>query len=335
MIDKPFTRIARSDLESLMTALEVSFLKLTECLISPGWRLTINPYDAPAIHYNLAGSGRMLIGTHSPIPLSPHMLIIAPRALPVVIEGPSSLAFQSECKTVNGKLEDGASGKIQKFIVGEGEPKALLICGYFRARYGTSIDLFESLSAPIVESFSESHQLDQKLKSALKELTAQEIGMAAMTTSLFKQVLIALLRRSLSSTDVWVERFSMLADPQIARAFALMTAQPCAPHSIQSLSQAVALSRSAFMSRFTAAIGQSPIAVLRRLRMRHAASLLTADVLSIDQIARHTGYDSRTAFSRAFRKIYGVDPSEYRGTVHGSLEDDPKNVATDGFRSEA
>ena len=64
--------------------------------------------------------------------------------------------------------------------------------------------------------------------------------MGAMARGLLKLVLVALLRRSLAFLNVWVERFSMLGDPQIARAFAEMAARPVAPHTVQSLSQLAA-----------------------------------------------------------------------------------------------
>jgi AraC family transcriptional activator of mtrCDE len=200
-------------------------------------------------------------------------------------------------------------------VAGEGEPQLVLICGYFRAIYGNSIDLFGSLATPIVEQFDAADQMDQKLKSAVAELVAQEVGMGAMTAALLKLVLVPLLRRSLSSLDIWVERLPMLGDPRIARAFADMAARPLASHTVHSLSHAVGLSRSAFMARFAAAFGQSPMAVLRQLRMRHAAGLLIANTLSIDQVAHRVGYKSRSSFSRVFRRIYGSDPTEYRAAA--------------------
>ena len=57
---------------------------------------------------------------------------------------------------------------------------------------------------------------------------------------------------------------------------------------VQSLSHAVGLSRAAFVARFSAHFGESPMSLLRRERMRHAADLITANALSIDQVAlRH------------------------------------------------
>src|SRR5690606_24879621 len=120
--------------------------------------------------------------------------------------------------------------------------------------------------APIVEQFDESDQVDQRLRLALAELVAQEVGSAAMSSALLKQVIVALLRRSLRSMDLWVERFALLGDPQIARAFAGMVANPGAPHSVESLARTAFLSRSAFMARFTKTVGRSPMTVLRDLR---------------------------------------------------------------------
>ena len=49
--------------------------------------------------------------------------------------------------------------------------------------------------------------------------------------------------------------------------------------------------------------------------MRHAAGLLAANALSIEQVALHAGYQSRSSFTRTFRKHYGTDPSNYRSEV--------------------
>jgi AraC-like DNA-binding protein len=127
-------------------------------------------------------------------------------------------------------------------------------------------------------------QLDQVMAYAMAELAAQDVGGGPMSAALLKLVLLA-LRRFLVSTNAWVERFSILSDPPIARAFAEMASRPSVPHTVQSLSHAVGLSRSAFMARFSAAFGESPMSLLRRLRMRHAADLLAANALSIDQVA--------------------------------------------------
>lgn len=310
MPEDPTRRIAAHDLDRLITTLEVDFVRLAECLVSPGWRLTLGPADTPSIHYSLTGTGRMISGNLPPVPLSPHTLAIIPphTALGIEVEDESG----SSLKTVESRQFLWESGQVQRIAAGNGNPHVITICGYFRASYGASIDLFARLPVPIVEKFDAADQLDQKLKSALAELIAQEIGSGAMVMALMKQVLVTILRRSLNSTRLWAERFAVLNDPQIARALSAMVARPDAAHSIDSLAQASALSRSAFMARFTKAIGASPMAVLREMRMRQAKILLAVDNLTIDQIAKAVGYANRTSFIRAFQKAHGIDPSEYR-----------------------
>jgi len=163
------------------------------------------------------------------------------------------------------------------------------------------------------------------------ELVAQEVGTGAMTAALMKQVLVTLLRRSLTTKNLWVERFSMLGDPRIARAFAEMVTHPELPHSVESLAQTAGLSRSVFMARFTRLFGKPPKATLRDLRMRHATVLLTNRGLSVDQIVHGVGYTSRSSFSRAFRKIQGCDPSEYRDMRNGATPSE--DVGTGGETS--
>jgi AraC family transcriptional activator of mtrCDE len=310
----PTAQIAASDLDRLLTTLEVDFVRLAECLVCPGWRLSLGPADTPGIHYNLAGVGRIVTDEWPPIPLSPHTLAVLPPRTVFRIEVDDGTG--STLRTVESRqFPPFEPGKVRRVLAGSADPHVILICGYFSASYGTSIDLFARPPVPIVEKFDAVDQLDQKLKSALAELVAQEVGFGAMTMALMKQVLLTLLRRSLSSTTLWVERFAMLNDPQIARALSDMVAHPDAPHTVATLSRTSALSRSAFMLRFTKALGASPMTVLRQMRMRQAKVLLAVDGLSIDQIARAVGYANRTSFFRAFRNAHGIDPSDYRATA--------------------
>jgi AraC family transcriptional activator of mtrCDE len=204
---------------------------------------------------------------------------------------------------------------LRRYVAGDGEPEVVLICGFFHASYGSSLDLFGNLSSPIVERFDARDQLDHKLKMALAELVSQEVGFGAMSAALLKQVIVVLLRRSISSMQSWVERFSILRDPQIARAFSEMAAQPGRRHSLRSLAQCAALSRSTFVQRFTDVVGRPPMTVLRDLRMRQAAHQLATETFTLDEIANHAGYDSRSSFVRAFRKARGTDPTEYRQRI--------------------
>ncbi|MHC4042946.1 AraC family transcriptional regulator [Bradyrhizobium sp. 23AC] len=307
-----------------MTTLDITFVRLSQCLLAAGAHLAIACVDACTIHYCLRGIGFILMEGETPIRLTPHTLVIVPpgRAMRIVAtERPTAL--QNVDKSSVSLFVPGSS---YRHTVGAGQPTLVLACGTFRATYGPALDLFASLATPIVETFDVHDQLDQVIACAVAKLAGQDVGMGPMSAALLKVVLLALLRRCLVSTKAWVERFAILRDPPIARAFAEMASRPSLPHTVQSLSHAVGLSRSAFMARFSAAFGEAPMSLLRRLRMRQAADLLSANALSIDQVALNVGYQSRSSFTRSFRRYYGSDPSEYRSKAQSERSSRPAPV---------
>ena len=319
MAGEPFRRISRQDLDKLMTTLDVTFVRLSECALAAAAYLAVARTNASTIHCCLRGAGVILLDDETPIRLTPHTLVIVPpgRAMTVAATEHAT-APRNAGKYNNGGFTPGAS---QRHTVGDGEPALVLACGSFRANYGPALDLFGSLATPIVETFDVHDQLDQVMAYAMGALAAQDVGGGPMSAALLKLVLLALLRRCLVSTNAWVERFSILRDPPIARAFAEMASRPSESHTVQSLSHAVGLSRSAFMARFSAAFGESPMSLLRRVRMRHAADLLAANALSVDQVALSAGYQSRSSFTRTFRRYSGSDPSEYRARAQRDSSD--------------
>src|SRR6201991_1552832 len=139
--DRPNLALPRSDLDVLMTTLDVDVIGLIECLVSPGWRLSFGGVDAPAIHYNLTGTGGMVVGGFAAFPLVPHTLVITPAKQPIHIE----VDDRTPATTVNvveAQWDPRFGERVQRFVAGDVDPVVMLICGYFRATYGSSIDLF-------------------------------------------------------------------------------------------------------------------------------------------------------------------------------------------------
>jgi AraC-like DNA-binding protein len=273
--------------------------------------LSISGEHAPGIHYNLMGTGKLFVGDKDPIELVPHTLIIVPSNSPFRIEVPDE-ENRTALHLVKRKLRTSVPNNVLRFEAGEGEPALILFCGYFYASYGLSTDIFDDLTTPIVEQFGVEDKIDQVLAAALKELASQEIGAGAMSAALLKQVIVILLRRSLSSLQLWVERFSILGNPAISRAFSAMVANPAAAHTVSSLAKVAHLGRSAFMAQFTTLFGRPPISVLRDLRMRQAEQQIKVGTLSLKEIAAESGYRSLSSFLRAYRKVYGKDPAGIR-----------------------
>ena len=67
-----------------------------------------------------------------------------------------------------------------------------------------------------------------------------------------------------------------------------------------------------FRKIFTRQFGQSPMSYIRHQRIEHAKTLLRSDYYeSITDVAHYSGFRSLYHFSKTFRQLVGMSPSEY------------------------
>jgi AraC family transcriptional regulator, activator of mtrCDE len=310
-LHSPRPKLSPADLNNLLGALEIDVVALTEIFVPRGYRAEMGMIDAPAIHYNLRGAGRISINRGPRIKLTPHLLIIVPPKTPFAVEVEGA---ERPLRLMNRDCWTHDEG-VLRVKIPNGKAELVQICGFFNASFGQSVGLFRDLREPVIEQFESTDKIDVKLQEAMEELTSQEVGAGAMTASLLRQVIVALVRRSMKSSQSWTDRFSILADKHITRAFADMAARPGRAHTVRTLAHSAGLSRSAFMARFSGIFGRSPMNVLRDLRMRQAALDLTTTSTPVEIVAHNAGYESRSSFVRAFRKAYDRDPTNYRETA--------------------
>jgi len=72
------------------------------------------------------------------------------------------------------------------------------------------------------------------------------------------------------------------------------------------------LSKSQLNLIFKEKTGFSPVDYFIRIRIQEAAKLLNLTNLNINEIAARVGYDDPYYFSRIFKKVMGIPPSQYR-----------------------
>ena len=63
---------------------------------------------------------------------------------------------------------------------------------------------------------------------------------------------------------------------------------------------------------FAAVTGQSIARYVRRARLERAGRKLRMGAVDISEVALAAGYDTHTAFAKAFKKEWGLSPSEFR-----------------------
>ena len=86
---------------------------------------------------------------------------------------------------------------------------------------------------------------------------------------------------------------------------------------LQSISRLVHLSKNYFANLFRKEVGESFLEYLTRIRIEKAKILLTGELKAGD-VGTWVGIQDPKYFSKVFKKITGVSPSEYRGLVRKS-----------------
>ena len=76
------------------------------------------------------------------------------------------------------------------------------------------------------------------------------------------------------------------------------------------LCRAIGMSRPQLFRKLKALTGQSPSAYLRQLRLREAQRLLQAGPHNVSEVAARVGFQDPSYFTKAYRKAFGVAPSE-------------------------
>jgi AraC-like DNA-binding protein len=83
-------------------------------------------------------------------------------------------------------------------------------------------------------------------------------------------------------------------------------------HSMVSLSQHFGTNTNKLMTLFKKMFGKSIFEYLGELRMEHARELLLDEAMLVTEVARTVGYKNPNHFSAAFKKHYGISPSDVK-----------------------
>ena len=106
--------------------------------------------------------------------------------------------------------------------------------------------------------------------------------------------------------------FAALRDPAIGRALILIHDRYAEDWTADLLAREAGMSRSVFASRFTELLAEPPMRYCARWRMQVAANMLRDEQQNIANVAYHVGFNSEAAFSRAFKREYGLSPAAWR-----------------------
>ena len=188
-----------------------------------------------------------------------------------------------------------------------------IVGGHF-ALSGSHADILLNSLPPIVHIRKESDKAAMRwsLERMREELRNPQPGGSLIAQQLAYVMLIQALRLHLAdAASGGVGWLFALADKQMSAAITCMHDDPGHPWTLQKLAGRVGMSRSIFALKFKQTVGATPMEYLTRWRMLLAGDRLKNSDDSISAIALSLGYESESAFGKAFRRVMGASPRQY------------------------
>jgi len=246
-------------------------------------------------------------GVPDPVLLTAGDCFLLPRGLPFCLATDLSLKPVDFRTFLEARMADAAASHIER----EGNGPHLV--------GGSHADILLKSLPPIVHIRKESDKAAMRwsLERMKEELRYPQPGGALIAQQLAYMMLVQALRLHVADgAQGGVGWLFALADKQMSAAITCMHDDPGYPWTLQRLAERVGMSRSIFALRFKETVGTTPMEYLTRWRMLLAGDRLKNSDDSLTEIATSLGYESESAFGKAFRRIMGCSPRQHsRGST--------------------
>ena len=138
-----------------------------------------------------------------------------------------------------------------------------------------------------------------ELKSRIKNLISQR---KRLQDHFKKQGLIGIDQQKITSVD---KKFLQKSIDIINKHISDLS------FSVEMLAEELAISRSGLQKKIQSLIGETPGDLIRRIRLNKAAELIKNKFGNLSEIALEVGYNNPAHFSEAFKRQFGVPPSQF------------------------
>ena len=310
---EPLTRFQEDVLADILQSLRLQSALYCRAHLGAPWGFRVSRREVASFHIVTGGTCWLTVeGTDKPV-------LLAEGDLVILLHGHAH-TMSDHPETPVTRLEDLVPRQPVEtdgiFYSGGPGTATSLVCGSLQLEDDPTNPLF-SILPPVLHTQTQLGQSPSWLGAIVQlvkaEASANELAAETVIRRLSEILFIQAVRRYLSTVDGgqtgW---FNALKDPQIGQALALVQHQPVDPWTVESLASRVGLSRSAFSAKFKQLVGEPPMRYLTRVRLRKAATLLRMHPAPLLEAALSVGYDSEVAFSKAFRRYYGIAPGAYR-----------------------
>lgn len=258
------------------------------------------------LHFVLEGTGRVEIVGNANYDLEKGDMLVVPSHYSHVLRGQ---ATQQELTETN-IADDFPLKRLE--AAGQGSGRFVVLC----AAVSVSVQGVQFLEEFILNSLrakkSEMPSITKLMELLIAELRDTDRLNQAILNALLLPCLLLAFRQKMINKDPSVSWLYAFGDAQLFKALKVMTMEPGATHTVESLAAVAGMSRARFAAQFSKRFGIAPVEMLRDLRLIRAAGLLAHAKDPVKRIASMVGFSSRSAFSRAFKAKWGVGPQHYR-----------------------
>jgi AraC family transcriptional activator of mtrCDE len=197
-----------------------------------------------------------------------------------------------------------------------------MICGRLRLDGALYSLVIAALPKVIVLSLSRKDMFDRMrmlVQAIDEELQAAGPGAATIATELATALFVIMLRLHFEQSAASSGIIRLLASSSSTRAVTAMLRAPAHPWTLDELAAEAHVSRATLVRMFRREGDIPPLGFLSELRLGLARHRLGSTTGTLAQLAAAVGYDSESAFARAFRKRYGISPGRLRARIREGM----------------
>jgi AraC-like DNA-binding protein len=269
------------------------------------------PEHLIAYHYVSAGRMVLELDDHDPVTVESGEIVMLPH------NEPHRLASAPGLPPVNpdALVEPGGGGSPGRLVYGGGGAETSMLCGFLtnELREDPIIRVLPRVLKVGVQDASTGAWIESTMRFGAQELASGPGRSPALLARLAELLFVEGVRRFLASAPAGRSGWHAgIGDPVVGRALALLHRRLDHRWTAEELARAAGLSRSAFADRFARLMGESPMRYLARQRLQLAAQRLENAGTTIARIAFDAGYESESAFNRAFKREFGMPPAAWR-----------------------
>ncbi|MDP2358292.1 MAG: AraC family transcriptional regulator [Beijerinckiaceae bacterium] len=275
-----------------------------------------------AYHYVASGAALVKVGGDTALSIGPGEIVLLPRNDDHVLA--SDLALRPALADPHITVSD--EGMCKLTYGGGGAPTAIY-CGYL-AHDESLLPLLSLLPQAMklkVDEVDGARWIETTFRYAARQQKDPARQQPAMIARLAELLLVEGLRQHMAqhASQGFLDG---LRDDAISRALALLHDNIGRSWTTEELAEKVAMSRSAFADRFTRLVGAPPMRYLGQRRLEEASRRLQQTRGTVASIAFAVGYDSEAAFTRSFKKAFGLPPVAWRRRQTGEKAEPTKAV---------